>query len=538
MVDLGMLLAGENQLGAAQLMAKASMGCPGADALKDAVAALAARNPELQSWGGGDAQLGRFFQSLVPGPSEPCVNAVLRLENRGRILDFLKTSSRPETREVLRCRALTNTTFFDPSGSSSGQALDAAVSICGLLLEGGRLSPRLTAAISGLAAKANQGGGSRGLERVLLDFASLAQRYNWGQLIALAARIEDENTLRILADQTRQDDSRSGLAELFAAIGLAGKPQAVADYLAARGPSGLSDLGFCLRFNSGGLNELLRRNQRPHVSVFRARMAGAAPLAACMAAMDEWCWVAPRLGTALKWGSFFGAGLLLTMAARLAGRPSGRAPAAAPGERGIRAARHCLFAAGFLLLMLLLSEPFAPPQTQQNGAFSLRVRLPAAGTFPAGAALSTPKFMDNVINLLTLAAFFVIQGLIYVSCLAKLAEIRREAVPPQLRLRLLENEDHLFDAGLYLGFVGTILSLILVSLGVIKFSLMAAYSSTSFGIIFVSLFKIFHLRPARRALLMEVDQEEREAAAMTIAAASRPPSPDAASRGAKTPTPP
>jgi hypothetical protein len=32
---------------------------------------------------------------------------------------------------------------------------------------------------------------------------------------------------------------------------------------------------------------------------------------------------------------------------------------------------------------------------------------------------------------------------------------------------------------------------------------MAAYSSTSFGIIFVSIFKIFHLRPAKRLLLME-----------------------------------
>jgi hypothetical protein len=32
---------------------------------------------------------------------------------------------------------------------------------------------------------------------------------------------------------------------------------------------------------------------------------------------------------------------------------------------------------------------------------------------------------------------------------------------------------------------------------------MAAYSSTSFGIIFVSIFKIFHLRPYRRQLLLE-----------------------------------
>src|SRR5207244_1978958 len=97
-------------------------------------------------------------------------------------------------------------------------------------------------------------------------------------------------------------------------------------------------------------------------------------------------------------------------------------------------------------------------------------------------------------------------------CLVKLAEIRRQRVASRIRLRLLENEDHLFDAGLYLGFVGTIISLILVSMGVVKFSLMAAYSSTSFGIIFVSIFKIFHLRPARRKLLLESEAEAAEVA--------------------------
>jgi hypothetical protein len=48
---------------------------------------------------------------------------------------------------------------------------------------------------------------------------------------------------------------------------------------------------------------------------------------------------------------------------------------------------------------------------------------------------------------------------------------------------------------------------------------MAAYSSTSFGIIFVSVFKIFHLRPARRTLLLE-----------TEAAAAEPVSPIASPR--------
>ena len=76
-----------------------------------------------------------------------------------------------------------------------------------------------------------------------------------------------------------------------------------------------------------------------------------------------------------------------------------------------------------------------------------------------------------------------------------------------MKLKLLENEDHLFDAGLYLGFVGTIASLIIASMGFVKFSLMAAYSSTSFGIIFVVIFKIFHLRLARRKLLLAAEAE-------------------------------
>jgi hypothetical protein len=46
---------------------------------------------------------------------------------------------------------------------------------------------------------------------------------------------------------------------------------------------------------------------------------------------------------------------------------------------------------------------------------------------------------------------------------------------------------------------------------------MAAYGSTSFGIIFVSIFKIFHLRPFKRKLVLESEgaagQTDRYAAA-------------------------
>jgi hypothetical protein len=159
---------------------------------------------------------------------------------------------------------------------------------------------------------------------------------------------------------------------------------------------------------------------------------------------------------------------------------------------------------GFLLAVLLLSEPFLT-QGGQKAEFAFRLRLPTVGSAaPAGSPTITNTIM-NPLNLITIVTFFVLQALLYTACLVKLAEIWRQTVPPRMKLILLENEEHLFDGGLYLGFLGTIISLILASLGMTQFSLMAAYSSTSFGILFVSLFKIVHLRSARRKLLLEAE---------------------------------
>jgi hypothetical protein len=172
--------------------------------------------------------------------------------------------------------------------------------------------------------------------------------------------------------------------------------------------------------------------------------------------------------------------------------------------RGFHVAREILFTLGFLVVVLLLSEPFLA-QESQKVEYPFRLRLPTMGSLIPPGNASVHSSLMNRLSLLTLLLFFILQGLIYTACLVKLAEVRRQRVPPRMKLKLLENEDHLFDAGLYLGFVGTIISLILVSLGVIKPSLMAAYSSTSFGIIFVSVFKIFNLRPERRKLLLEAE---------------------------------
>ncbi len=211
----------------------------------------------------------------------------------------------------------------------------------------------------------------------------------------------------------------------------------------------------------------------------------------------------PWFALTMKWLFYLAGGFLIAMAMHFA-RPAVSVLERPLQVRGFHVARESLFALGFLVVVLFLSEPFLS-QESQKVEFPFRLRLPMVGNVATAGITGAHSSIMNQLSLLTLLLFFVLQALIYMSCLFKLAEIRRQQLPPRIKLKLLENEDHLFDAGLYLGFAGTIISLILVSMGVIKPSLMAAYSSTSFGIIFVSVFKIFHLRPERRKLLLEAE---------------------------------
>ncbi len=430
----------------------------------------------------------------------------VREQNRQVMLEYLSGSAQPAVQELLRSHALTNTVLFSPSQSASGQAFDTAVATTGFLIDGGYVTKSLSDNLLRLAATANGGGDPQPLEQALMDLLSLGQRFNWNQLVTFVSRIGDVATLHSLAEQVRMADSQ--LPALFSIVLLSGKPAAVADYLAQFNQAGLRDLTAGLRYGTGGVNELLQSKQRFYRSSLRQQVTTYDPFGAFSRIATDGAFRQPQLAMVVKWLFYLAGGFLLALALHFA-RPAVSSLERPLQVRGFHYVRELLFASGFLLVVILLSEPFLA-QENQNEAVSFRLHLPMEGSVvPAGFTHAHPTFMNNLV-LLTLLLFFVLQGLLYIACLVKLAEIRRQQVPPRVKLKLLENEDHLFDAGLYLGFVGTIVSLILVSMGLVKFSLMAAYSSTSFGIIFVVIFKIFHLRPARRKLLLETEAEAVE----------------------------
>ncbi len=494
-------------LGVAQLLVQAAClaDLPGSGQLGVSVTNAIRQNPDAFFWGPW-ARVENLFDdraSLTEQKAQTVTAFMVQQKNCEAALVHLQGSQIPAVQELLRSRSLSNTVLFPSPQSSAGQVYDTAVAISGLLLENGLLSPELKESLTTFTAAANAGQGSQPMELVLMDLMSLGQRLNWDQLTAFVGQIQNPETLHELTEQARSVNGE--LPVLYAAVELSGQPADVAQYVTNFKDTGFKDLTASLHYGAGGVHELVKEQQRFYDPNWERQVTAFNPAGGFFAAAANFSLGQPVFAMAVKWLCYLLAGFFLAAAMHYA-RPE-VPPLERPLQvRGIHWFREFLFSVGFLLVVLLLSEPFLA-QDNQKGDFSLRPHLPMAGGVVAAGIAGIKQNIMNPTIILTLLIFFVLQALLYIGCLVKLAEIRRQNIPPRMKLKLLENEDHLFDAGLYLGFVGTIVSLIVASLGLVKFSLMAAYSSTSFGIIFVVIFKIFHLRPARRQLLLEVEAE-------------------------------
>ena len=496
LVDKGATLAASNQLGAAQLLLAAARSAwiTNSHSLSDAIENPATRQP-------GVTKSARFGDLVQANPKESFAEFIILSERRTKALEILRTSSNPLTQELIRLRGLTNTVLFPSSTSSSGQAFDAAIAIAGLLNEDGHFSPEFSKSLIGAVTDANRGGNPQLAEHALMDLMSLGQRFDWGQLTTFVENLNDTETLRGLTALVQRDES---VPIIYAAVCLTGNGAGVAKYLSNFSKTGLNDLRLSLGYGAGGVSQLLQSNRRLCDSPVCERMAAlgsrSLPTVGLNFAVRE-----PGPALAAKWFLYLLGGFFVAAAFHSARRVTVLEKPRT--SSGFHVARELLFALGFLLVVLLLSEPFLS-QGSQKMDFPFRLRLPTVGSaFGAASTGAKPPIMNNESSLIALLLFFVLQAFLYVACLVKLAEIRRQRVPARVKLKLLKNEEHLFDAGLYLGLVGTIISLVLFSLGVVKPSLMAAYSSTSFGIIFVSIFKIFNLRPLSRKLVLEAETQ-------------------------------
>jgi hypothetical protein len=326
------------------------------------------------------------------------------------------------------------------------------------------------------------------LEPFFFDLLALGRRLDWVQLSELLQRIGNTQTVAEYAHLARVAPDQLPL--FYAAALFTDSADRVASYVLQYGRAGTEDLSLALADGRGAAEELLLRQVPVN------RTAGPALGAAGGLVLAH-----PEATLALKYlGCLAGLFLILRGLDLWIVSPGG-------ANRSSRAPRLRAGVLATLLAALLVvgTEPYllkaAPPSE-----FRLQFRLPvlvATTSAPPPPPSQTNTTMDPT-TLISISLFALLQVAMYLTCLRKIAEIERQAVPALLKLRLMENEENLFDSGLYVGMMGTAAALVMQVLGVLPPNLLAAYSSNLFGIVCVALVKIRHVRGFKRQLILEI----------------------------------
>lgn len=448
------------------------------------------KQPALVTWGGWDAALDPLFnlrQRTEHTTSTPVTTFLIPEHAREVVRTYLANSGSLGVQAILKTHDVASTGRFVPAGRAGGQPLDALILLTGLLYQGDHLSPTLQREVRALAETAVQRNELGDLEGFYMDLLSLGRRLDWTQLAELTKRTESVHTVEEYAQLSRVAPDQ--LPFIYAAALLSNSADRVAAYLIRYGKAGSEDLRLAIADGQGAVNLLLQRE----VPVNRS--PGPAMGAASALVLEH-----PRLMLAAKYAGYILGLFLLLRGLDIWVVPPGGSVSAGAQQR----TRAGVLAIVMSALLIVATEPFllkAAPPSEYRVHLAIPM-LAATSTQTESVQTSKPVTMETS-TLVSIGIFAALQVGMYMACLRKIREIEMQDASPQLKLRLMENEENLFDSGLYVGMMGTAAALVLQVVGVIEPNLLAAYSSNLFGIICVALVKIRHVRGFKRRLILE-----------------------------------
>ncbi|MDD3180711.1 MAG: hypothetical protein PHQ04_10210 [Opitutaceae bacterium] len=496
-VAFGRALLEMDKPGPATLVAEAArmIEDPAAPALAQQLAEFGRRHPEMIPWGGWDAVFEPLLQpktGVGATESQPVLKFLATRQARETLRLYLSVSRLPGVQTLLKTAGLTTTKRFVPAHLAGGQPLDAVILLTACLWQEGHFPSSLQREVRGLAEDAITTGQMGGIEEFYLDILSLGKRLDWVQLSELLHTATSTGTVAQFAHLARIVPEQ--LPVIYTATLMSGSADAVARYLIAFGKTGADNLHQALTFGQGAVEQLVQRQAPMTPGTGAVFEIGAA------FALSN-----PELALLAKYGAFL-AGIFLLLRsidlrlfaplARSARELAGTLPRMKSG----------LLALILTFIFFVFSEPYllkAAPVSE----YQLRLVIPVLGATSAlSSATSDASATMNMSTVLSITVFALVQILMYVICLLKISEIDRRTLPSSLKLRLMDNEENLFDGGLYIGIAGTATALVLQVLGVIEANLLAAYSSNLFGIVCVALVKIRHVRPYKHKLIMDSAQ--------------------------------
>ncbi len=492
LADIGGQLVDSEKIGPAALVLAAadSVGDPHAPALARALDRLKARQPNLTAWGGWDPFLDPLFNLRAPSGhagSTPVLTFLIPEQARSALLRSLSDSGSIGVQLLLQARKIDNTGRFAPATKPGGQPLDSLILLTALLYQGEHLAPPLQRELRYLTETAIAQKQLGDLGPFFLDLMALGRRLDWVQLTELLRRTDSVKTVAAYAQLARVAPDQ--FSAIYAAALLTDSADRIASYLLLYGKTGAADLRLALSDGRGAVRQLALRQ----VPVNRSSGPALGSAGALVLAH-------PRLMLFVKYlGYLLGLLIILRGLDRwIVAPPTGAGGALPWATSGVMA----FFLAG---LVIVATEPFllrAAPLSEYRPV--LHIPMLAA----TGLPLHSPDSSKNIVTmdtstLISIAFFALLQVAVYLVCLRKINQITREEATPALKLRLMENEENLFDSGLYVGMMGTATALVLQVLGVIQPNLLAAYSSNLFGIVCVALVKIRHVRSFKRSLIIE-----------------------------------
>jgi hypothetical protein len=493
LVDYGRQLAESEKIGPAALVLAAAqtVGDARAPELADDLAKLSARQPEFVAWGGWDPFLDPIFklrENTGRSQSTPVLAFLITEKARTSLRDYLAGTRSLGVEDLLGTRDIPTATRFVPVGQPGGQALDSVILLTALLYQGEHLSPSLQRELRGLAEAAIAKKDFGELELFYLDLLSLGKRLDWGQLSELLSRTDSTKTVGEYAHLARVAPGQLPL--IYSAALFSDSADSVASYLIQYGESGAADLRLALGAGQGAVRQLLLRQVPVNHSAGPA-LGDTATLVLLY----------PKLTLAVKWLGFFAGAFLLFRGLDCWLFAMGGGVGNKAMLLHLRSGVLALFAA---ILLVVATEPFLLKATPLS-AYRLKIVIPMLANVATPSSQpqsSTHPDMDTS-TLISIGVFALLQVVTYLVCLMKIGEIERQDISPQLKLRLMENEENLFDSGLYIGMMGTATALVLQVVGVIPANLLAAYSSNLFGIVCVALVKIRHVRGYKRQLIFD-----------------------------------
>lgn len=461
------------------------------------------QNPQFR-FSGGPAPYFEQFIRLLDQDQKAEANTVAALflprENREELRAFLRNSSNTTVSRLLKTRELTGFVHFYPAISAAGQPLDSAILTTALLEQSGAFAPNLARHVRSVLAEVSGGKDKRRLielEKIYIGILTLAHRTNWTQLTALLQKIDSPRSLEAITATIHRPDS--SFAELYAALMLTDNAEALLGYLSAQPDAGWKTMSHALHLGAGALDEMTRFDQPIYEPSALIRNL---PLEPNQELLKRFTQRNPGFALGLKTLALLAGGYLLVIAFGRLIVALARIPTPGAKFQPTVQAFNLISAVAISGFIWILAEPRLL-EFDGREAENLRLDLASIASVPNLDSSTHFTNMIDQVTLIVLLMFFVLQLAVFVFCVLQVKNIRSQSLNPALKLKLLDNEDHLFDLGLYVGLGGTVGSLILVVMNVVQASLMAAYASTLFGILFVAILKVLILRPYRRRLILE-----------------------------------